>query len=249
MKKYIFLLCFLATLISKVSAQEVKLAQDVGSDTLKSKFGPNLKHYVHAYVGYGLVAGPSEAKGSQVKYPSSHEWVFGVRYKYKIGEVYGLGLDLALTPQVFALKQQEGKLLPNTVHHDSEKLKFTNIGLGFYNRFNFDKRGNYMGTFLDLGVYGNWMAHSAHVFQDPDSYPLSGVKNIKVQENDLKYLANFNYGALVRLGFNNYVFYGTYRISDLFDSGYGVFDLNGKNVFDFPELPRYTIGFQFSLHK
>jgi hypothetical protein len=254
MKKYLLILVGFASFLLNASAQNVLLAQDVAKDSIPEKFGPNLKHYTHFYLGYGFVVGPSENKGSQVKYPASHEWVIGLRYKYKVGEVYALGLDLTLTPQVFHLKQKEGKTLPTTTLYEYEKLKFNNLGLTFYNRFNWDKRGNYMGNFVDLGVYGNWLASAAHVYADEEIFgvggPLSGVKNVKVRESGLEYVADFNYGALVRVGFNRYVFYGTYRISDLFDSGHSVFDPEtGKNLWGFPELPRFTIGFQLSLHK
>lgn len=253
MKKYLLVLAAFAGLLFNASAQNVLLAQDVAKDSIPEKFGPNLKHYTHFYLGYGFVVGPSENKGSQVKYPSSHEWVIGLRYKYKVGEVYALGFDLAFTPQVFHLKQQESKILPTPTLYEYEKLKFNNLGLAFYNRFNWDKRGNYVGNFVDLGVYGNWLAGAAHVYGDNEIFgltsPFSGVKSVKVRESGLKYVADFNYGALVRLGFNRYVFYGSYRISDLFDSGYSVLTPDGSNYFDFPELPRYTIGFQLSMHK
>jgi hypothetical protein len=253
MKKYLLFLGLISCSVIQAAAQNVLLAQDVAKDSIPEKFGPNLKHYTHFYLGYGFVVGPSENKGSQVKYPASHEWVIGLRYKYKVGEVYALGFDLALTPQVFKLKQQEGKTLPATTLYKSEKLKFTNLGLAFYNRFNWDKRGNYMGNFVDLGVYGNWLATQARIYEDDNIYglvgPLSGVKTVKVRESGLKYVSDFNYGALVRVGFNRYVFYGTYRISDLFDSGYSVLNPDGSNYFAFPELPRFTLGFQLSLHK
>src|SRR5688572_29727495 len=120
MKKYLLVLAAFAGLLFNASAQNVLLAQDVAKDSIQEKFGPNLKHYTHFYLGYGFVVGPSENQGSQVKYPSSHEWVIGLRYKYKVGEVYALGLDLALTPQVFHLKQQKKKTLPTTIQYENE---------------------------------------------------------------------------------------------------------------------------------
>ncbi|HSI91615.1 MAG TPA: hypothetical protein VK927_10895, partial [Adhaeribacter sp.] len=176
----------------------------------------------------------------------------GARFKYKVGEVYSLGFDAYINPQTFYLKQEEGKNLPNPLLHDMEKFKFTNVGLGFFNRFNYDKRGNYMGNFIDLGVYGNWMPVRNFIYQTDDLPPavgyVTGANAIKVRQTGLKYITKLNYGATVRAGFNRYVFYATYRLSDLFDADYAVSDGAG-NIYTFAEMPRATIGFQLSMHK
>ena len=251
MKKLLaFYLLFLGCLTS-VSAQKVLLEQNVSEDSVKKTFGPNLKYFGHFYGGFGLIAGPAEA-GSKIRYFISHEFLLGYRFKYKVGKVYALGLDATVTFQSVFLKQEDGKTLPTTAMYDSEKLKFTNIGLGFYNRFNWDKRGNYVGNFIDLGVYGNWMPFKTHVYEDDQIFlltgPLNAVKEIKVRETGLNYIADFNYGLLSRIGFNRYVLYGTYRLSDLFNTGYWVTGVDGNNLFDFAELPRISIGFQIGIH-
>src|SRR5687767_10866092 len=112
MKKYILFFGLMAAFFSKASAQNVVLSQDVTKDTVQSKYGPNKKYFSHMYAGYGFVAGPAESKGSAVKYGDSHEWLFGYRFKYKIGNVYALGFDVTINPITFYLKQQEGKTLP-----------------------------------------------------------------------------------------------------------------------------------------
>jgi hypothetical protein len=250
MKKLFLLFTIISIPFLMASAQQLKLEHDVAEDTIARKFGPNLRHYAHFYAGIGLVAGPSENASSQVRYPASHEVVGGIRYKYKVGEVYALGLEVGTSLQIFKLRQKAAKQLPDTVLHDMEKLQFFNLGLGFYNRFNWDKRGNYVGNFLDLGVYGNWMLSSVHIHQDniKGGSP-SGVETIRIRESGLNYVEDFNYGFLARLGFNRYVFYGTYRLSDLFDNAYVYRNGDFVKTFKFAELPRYTLGFQLSLHK
>jgi hypothetical protein len=241
MRKYLLFLGLFIGSVSTLSAQKVVLAEDLTKDSIPQKFGPNRTHFRHLYVGYGFVAGPSENKGSAVKYGESHEWQIGYRYKYKVGNVYALGFDLAFNPQTFFLKQSKDKTLPNAATHEKEKLKFTNIGLGLYNRINFGKRGNYVGNFIDLGVYGNWLAFSRHIYKDEMPDPkLTGSERVVVRHKDLTYVEDFNYGLLARLGFNRYVFYGNYRLSDLFDPDY---------TFKYAELPRVAVGLQISLHK
>ena len=250
MKKYILFLGLMVALGVQGFAQKVLLEQNVAADTVKKTFGPNLKYFGHFYGGFGLIAGAAEA-GSEIDHLKSHEFVMGYRYKYKVGKVYALGFDGTVTFQSIFLEQHPGKILPNPVLHDQEKYKFTNVGLSFYNRFTWDKRGNYVGNFIDLGVYGNLMPFKTHIYKDDHLFgivgPLDGVKEIKVRETGLKYVSDTNYGVLVRLGFNRYVLYGNYRLSDLFDSGYGVGTVDG-GIKVYPELPRLSIGFQIGIH-
>jgi hypothetical protein len=251
MKKSIaFLLLFLGCLPS-ASAQKVLLEQNVSEDTIKQNFGPNLKYFGHFYGGFGMIAGLA-GTGSEIDYLKSHEFVMGYRFKYKLSRFYALGFETGLTLQSVFLKQEAGKTLPTSNLYEKEKLKFTNLGLGIYNRFNWGKRGNYIGNFIDLGVYGNLMPFKAHIYEADQIFgmagPLDGIKKIKVRETGLKYISDTNYGFLTRIGFNRYVFYGTYRISDLFEKGFSMVDKQGNKLYNYAELPRLSLGFQIGIH-
>ena len=252
MKKCILILGLFLIGSIPVLAQKVLLEQNVAQDTLPENFGPNQKHFGHFYVGFGMMAGAAEAKSSAIDHLKSHEFLLGYRFKYKVSNFYSVGLDGFSTFQTYYLKQQAGKTLPTKILFDEEKLKFTNLGLSFYNRFNYGKRGNHIGNFVDLGVYGNWMPIKVHIYEDDDLFGTNGwlaaIKDVKVRETGLRYVTDFNYGALLRLGFNRYVFYGSYRLSDLFNTGYTVTDGNGNNLFKFAELPRLSVGFQIGIH-
>ena len=251
MRNIIAFLLLSLTSVTVARAQKVLLEQDVARDTIKSSFGQNLKYFGHFYGGFGLAASAAEAKSSAVEYPASHEFVFGYRFKYRVGQVYALGFETSVSSQTFKIKQQSGKTLPTTMLFDEEKFRFTNLGLGVYQRFNWGKRGNHVGKFIDLGVFGNWMPVKVHIYEDDNIFgvagPLSGVKMVKVRETGLKYIADTNYGVNARLGFNRYVFYANYRLSDFFNTGYAYMQ-EGVNVFDFAELPRLSVGFQIGFH-
>lgn len=241
MKKYFVLSCLLVSCLSFARAQEVLLKQDVKDATQTGNFGPNQKYYLHAFVGYGFIVGAAEEKTSRINYGYSHDWQIGLRFKFKVAEFYALGLDATLNPQTYYLKQKEPKNLPDTNLHGTEKLRLTNVGLGFFNRFNFDKRGDYMGNFLDLGIFGNWLPVSTHIYHDEfEDTDVPGASQATVKLKNLNYLTNFNYGVTARVGFNRYVFYATHRLSDLFNAEQGK---------DFAELPRTVIGFELGLHK
>ncbi len=98
-------------------AQEPLLEEYVYEDTIRSAYGPNLKHYLYSYVGYALVAGSSEV-GMPVKYGNAGSVIWGLKYKYRLNNTFALGLGLSYTAQYFPLKQDSSKTFPNKVHHE-----------------------------------------------------------------------------------------------------------------------------------
>jgi len=223
--------------------QTVLLEQDVNADTIPKMVGPNLKHFSHFYFGYGFVLG-ADADGSKIKYGSSSDFVYGYRYKRKLSEFYAVGFDLFYHSTAFHLKQDSTKALPNNILHDDkgekEKLTFHNFSLGLYNRFNFGKRGNYIGNFLDLGARVDWPFSVVHFTKD--IYDIANINNggvVKTKTTRLVYTEPIYYNAFARLGFNKFVITASYRLSDLFKKEYDLY----------PELPVLIMGVEIGLHK
>lgn len=228
----------LAFIATNLYGQEILLEQDVQKDTLQAKRGPNLKNYSHVYLGYGFVLGSPQAIGSAIRYGNSTDFNVGFRYKRKITNFYALGFDLGYGLTSYNLKQQEGKILPDTLFHESEKINFNHFGLMLYNRFNFGKRGNIIGNFIDIAAYGNYDFSIKHIYTERYVNPNAANAHVtKVVNRRLIYTNPFNYGVQARLGFNRFVFYGSYRLSDQF-----------KKEFMYPELPRLIVGLQIGLH-
>ncbi|MDQ3193067.1 MAG: hypothetical protein M3Q58_15895 [Bacteroidota bacterium] len=228
----------LAFVTTNINGQEILLEQNVQGDTIPPQRGPNLKHYSHLYFAYGFVFGPSQAAGSAIRYGNSTDFNVGYRYKRKISNFYALGFDFAYGVTSFNIDQQQGKTLPNNVFHDNEKINFNHLGVSLYNRFNFGKRGNIIGNFLDIGAYGNWEFIVKHIYTENYVSPnIANARFTRVINRQLNYTNPLNYGVQARLGFNRYAFYGSYRLSDKF-----------KQEFMYPELPRFIIGLQIGLH-
>ena len=223
--------------------QTVLLEQDINADTIPKIVGPNLKHFSHLYLGYGFVLGTNSI-GSEINYGSSSDFVYGYRYKRKLSEFYAIGFDLFYHSTVFHLKQDSTKTLPNNILHDDkgekEKLTFNNLSLGLYNRFNFDKRGNYIGYYLDLGARVDWPFSVVHFTKD--KFDFANINNggvVKTKTTGLVYINPVYYNVYARLGFNKFVITASYRLSDLF-----------KNEFDlYSELPLLIVGVEIGLHK
>ena len=226
-------------LLMNLHAQKVLLEQHVQKDSVLPSFGPNLKHFMYFDIGYGFVAGNSSF-GSEIDYGRSTSFLFGLRYKRKISNYYSLGFSLDYFNILYRLKQDSSKILPDKNLHNKEILKTNNFSLEFYNRINFDKRGNFMGKYIDLGFYGNLPFSSSHQYSDDKIKPNAG--KTKVINTELKYLSTLNYGLSGRIGFNRLVFYATYRLSDIFKKSVG-----NEYVVRFNELPRGLVGIQLGL--
>ena len=232
MKKYIFILLFGSIAITGFS-QTVLLHEDV-KDTVLGKRGPNLKNFSHFYFGIGFIAGKPDSTGSDINSLRSVNVVFGYRYKLKICNFYSIGYDIAYNSYSYFLKQNSTKITPDTVLHEKEKLNFGNLGLSLYMRFNFGRRGNHIGKFVDIGGYGDWTFNAVNFTKDKNS----NGNIVKSRISNLHYFNSTNYGLMARIGFNRYVIYGNYRLSDIF-----------KSSCNFSELPRLTIGLQIGFHK
>jgi hypothetical protein len=83
-----------------------------------------------------------------------------------------------------------------------------------------------------LAGYGDAVfAHTLYT-----KYHLLDNSIVRSRRSGLSYFQRLNYGAQVRFGFKKVIFYGQYRLSDMF-----------YIPENFAELPRIIAGIQFSL--
>jgi hypothetical protein len=240
MKLNYFAAFFLLVLTSgSISAQDLVMGQKPGADTIPPTKGPGLKKYTHLFSGTGLVVGPLEGSGASIMNHSSTDFNFGIRHKRKITGLWEAGFDVYYGLTSFKFKQDANKTFPTAVENNREKLNFNHLGLVLFNRIKFMRTGNYIGNFIDLGVYGDGEFMVKHIIinRHPSStHPLRAGYS-RVAARNLEYTEAFNYGVTARLGFNRYVIFGKYRLSNMF-----------KPEFEFPEMPRITAGLQIGLH-
>ena len=215
-------------------AQTVILSVDRGKDSIPSQRGPNLKKISHVFFNFGFVAG-ADKPGARIKYGSSVEYGIGVRKKYKISPVYSIGWELGFDGKFFHLDQQDGKILPDTTLNDAERMDYGSTTISFFNRFNLDpNRGNFMGTFLDLGVKGCWDWQIYHVIKNtlPDGSKVSS------DISALPYVNHLNCEMFARVGRSHLSLYASYRLTNLF-----------KSLYAFPELPVLMAGFELAIFR
>ncbi len=232
-------LCFALFLFGfqVVTAQKI-LLEDSIKDFSTEKYGPNLKKFRHLYYSMEFFA-DQPSSNAPIKYGLSHTILIGIRYKRKLSEFFAIGYDISYQYLGFNLKQKEGKKIPNAITHEKEKMLFNNGSFELYNRFNFGKRGNLVGNFIDLGAYADASFSITHYTRDTlgTSDPTMGNKIIEVTRKKLDYTNWYHYGVRARLGFGRYVIAASYRISDLMKSRIGA------------ELPRLSVGLQIGFHK
>lgn len=213
-------------------AQTVLLHIDRSTDSLASKHGPNLHSYIFPFLKFGWVAG-TDAKGARIKYGSSVDMALGMRKKYKAGSVYSAGWDIQLNYQAFKLRQDSGKIVPNNILNKTERIDFSSLRIGLFNRFNFDPgRGNIIGKYMDIGVTAEW----CYVVKNITKNDLPDGSYVKAEAKNQPYYTDLNAYGDIRIGTNRIALYGTYRFTDVF-----------RPRFNFPELPRINIGLELSL--
>lgn len=221
-----------------LSAQKVLFENQVDPDDFYNTYGANEKNFSHFYLGTGMHIMQGES-GATIQHGKTYTPQIGLRYKRKLNNTFAIGYDFSWMKYNYNLKQEPGKLLPNDVINDKEMLVFNSFGLELYYRINFGRRGNYMGTFFDMGAYGNWAYRNKHVTVNDFDDDLGLLYGRRIVTNrKLKYTQPFNYGVRGRIGINRYVIFGEYRLSSLF-----------KEEFNFPELPKLQVGLQIGIHQ
>ncbi len=213
MKKLItgFLFVFL---ILHAEAQEHLLDYTSRNFDSMGNYGPNLTHFVHLYGQFGFHYDP------QLVFNFPSQTILGFRYKLKINNFLAVGAEIFAANTTFTLRQNSDKKIPDTILHKSENLNFSSLGGSVFMRINFNKRrGNYLGTYLDIGARSNWNYNVKHTYKDENQKSGTIVKTI---ERKLPYTEKFYHEFFARFCFNKVGVFVTYRISELFKSSYSL---------------------------
>lgn len=210
--------------------------QEEEDDSYKT-YGPNQKNFTHFYLGFGMFADKGET-GAAVNYGKTNSFQVGMRYKLRLNKTFALGYDFSWSKHSYNLNQNDEKVLPNSFLNDNEKLVFNNLGLELYYRVNLWTNEAKMGTFIDMGGYGNLAYRNKHVTANDFEDDLGLMYKRRIVTNrKLVYTQPFNYGLRGRIGYNRYVLMGEYRLSSLF-----------KDEYNLPELPKFQLTLQIGIH-
>src|SRR4051812_1954710 len=224
MKKIISVIILLWVAVQESFCQTVLLETDLSRDTLPQTTGQNLKHFSHFFFSAGLVFGKTD-KELPVMNGRSYEFHAGFRTKRKVTPVYSYGFDFFYRAINYYIHQNAEKNFPDTLQHKSQKYNFFSLGMDVYNRFNFDPhRGNFLGTYADIGITAEWNFTARTVTRDV----LPGDEKIKVIAKHFNYVNAFSSRIFLRAGRSKVVVYAAYRFTDHFKASFGL-----------PELPLF----------
>jgi hypothetical protein len=219
--------------------QKILMDKDV-SKAYKNIEGPNTKSFKQLVIGTGLIVGDTpELKINNLR---SGYFYAGFRQKFKVLSFYSAGYEIGYNALHFNIKQTEDKMIPNSILHDKEKLRFHDCHLLLFNRLNFGKRGNVIGRFIDFGGYVDYIFSSSHYTKDKtEESALSPGADVYadvtvVKHSKLDYVQPFGYGVLARAGINWFAVKVTYRLSEFF-----------REKYDWPELPRLYLGIELTI--
>lgn len=245
MKKTIGLSLIILLSLNNILAQDVLLEENPEENySSEENFGPNQTHFIHTYINLGFAASNSEGDGANILYGASHEINYGIRYKLRLAEFLALGADIGYNYSVFYMKQEEGKLIPETELHKKEKFKLQKASASVFFRINYGKRGNIIGKYFDLGGYGSYSYSVTRQYTDmyQSTIPYLDHEYTIFTEKNLNYFEKINYGAIFRIGFDKFSLYGKYRVSNLFTQDF-------KTGVSSSELPRIEAGVELSIYQ
>ena len=237
MKKQVFLsLIFIAVNIvgyKKANAQKQIIHRNLKQDTLKVDRGPNARKFRHTY----FIAGGIVPDSKMINPANSNEFGIGWLNKRKLSNAFSIGFDFAFSYRNYRIKDTSYYALPPGSTLIKERIYTRNLQLKPWVRINFGKHGNTLGKYIDLGAFCEWsFARTRYFkFENPDGTPEGEKGEYLLKKQD--WFLPFNYGAMLRIGYNKWAFYGMYRVSDMFK-------LNPY----YAELPRITAGVNYAIY-
>ncbi len=153
-KWYPHILIFLLLLSSGLaSAQQLMMEEIVESSPGNSLFGQNKRHFLETRLFYGLMYN-RENHAYPVKLLGSGEFEALVHYKLKINPMLSTGMSAAYFNQLYKVNHED---YPDDIFADRELFKINSLKPAIFLRLNIDpKRGNYLGKYIETGLYGSW---------------------------------------------------------------------------------------------
>ena len=231
MKKIVILICIIS--FGSTGFSQTILMQNTNPlEPYQTKNdGENRKHLRQGFIGFGIVA-PVGAKNDDTYFGKSLVFDFGFRYRYRVSNFLNLGSDLSFYTQGNRLDHSGMHKIYDGLTHDRENIIQNEIRVSPFLRFNLTpKRGNYLGTYIDLGGYLGW--NFLPVFKATDTGH-NGNEEMMYTRNFDPNQNRYDYGVTGRIARNKLLLFATYRLSDIMKRS------------EQPSLSRLAAGVQFA---
>ena len=227
---------------TSITGQTILIKQTVPEnfEDIDEGHGPNRAHFSYPYFALGMhTDGYSHENDTTISpvYGKSMEMRFGTRTRLKLNRFLGFGIDYELGYSAHFINLKDAYALAN-FSPDVKKVRYQiyTIGAASYFQFNFEpKRGNQLGSYLDIGVFGSYnfgrkYSQTLKIGKEKSVYKLKKLQDFE----------KLNYGAIFRFGKRVWAIYAKYRYSNSFKN---------KTTTGNYELPRLTFGFEYFFGK
>lgn len=216
--------------------QEVLLEETPNISPQQESWGPNRDNYIQfiMYRGQYLPVG-----GVMLDTKISQNQSGGVRlqYKRKLNNLFSGLFEAVYNADQFGFSCDKPSQLNGATNYNKELLKMHSAGINVLFRINFDKkRGNHLGSFLELGLFADYLITSKHIGYYVGTEGIDKFNKVKVTESGLNYINPFQYGILLRIGSDKYGLFYRSRYTDWITDP----TINGY-------LPKHQLGLSYSL--
>lgn len=213
MKKIIvFILSSCFALVVLAQQAVVLKSDEVETYYTGTIWGPEMRHYSYYFVRYAMAVPMQDAVDEKPFY--SGNWAVGLSYKLKIVDLWDIGVDVSYENEFHRLKNlpETRSMVPELASFDIVRTYQNNLVGGFYNRLYFKRdRVRDFGWYLDVGAYYSYVMNLGTYYKDN-----SDTHFIKIRQKGNQYLNDQNYGAFVRVGWNQFALYARYNAVDIF---------------------------------
>lgn len=218
-------------------SQTVLMKETIDTTKKLAVVGPNRKHFGHLITAYGFSI-PTNTSEYSIKPFGSGNYFLGYRNKQRINNTFAYGFSIAYNYHNYLLAPNLTDTLPSPFRFDKESIKFNNVYFDLYQRVNYGRRGNSLGKFIDFGFFGEYAFSTVYsIKHNLSANNTMQANRMAVKYKNINYLNPFNYGVTLRVGFDKYVFYGSYRLSNC---------VKGNTVMK--ELPRLSAGIEIAMY-
>lgn len=173
------------------------------------KWGPNRTNHIQGFIGFGLYT-PISTSSVDFIFGKSWDLSVGLIYKYRIANFFNVGSSFALTSQNISMNNDGMVKAWDNQIHGKAKLSNSIVSAKPFLRFNLSpKRGDYLGTYIDLGGFGSLNFLPTTSFTDKQN----GQEYIQTYRKD-KIHRQIQYGGMAAFGRDWFRLEGCYYLSD-----------------------------------
>jgi hypothetical protein len=232
---WIFFAFLLGMVSQTLTAQKLVFEKKIDSLPNHLKFGPNHRHFCHAFVSSSILLPSCGSSEIRTNVPLSGQIALGYRYKLKLDRPLSMVTECGINHHFFRISQNSDKTFPDPLIHNSQSIRTYGLFGGIFLRIRLGQRGDYLGNYVDIGLTGqssllNRLVTKDLIYsQDPNPY-LSEKTTI----SRLSMINHFDYRASMRFGFDRFTMLVSYRLSRLVNNSMA------------PDLPGLEIGFEVS---